>query len=115
MRRQLLFTCKYIATLLTNALVTNNCVFDHLITAVSNINTAACQGTGARKTVACYILDVTEKHRTHFNFKHFTAHRERNHTRLLAHMSVRLHVPLLKMSREAKVLTLIWAVTYPLC
>jgi hypothetical protein len=88
MTGQLLFSRWHIATLMTTALVRKNCAFEHLITTVSNLDSAACQRTGAGKTVALYILEVTNKHRTRFNLMQFTAHRERNHALLSVHTTV---------------------------
>ena len=79
--------------LITTALVRKDCAFEHPVTIVSNINSAACQKTEAGNTVASYILEVTKKkHVTYFNFMQFAAHRKRNHARLSVHMSICLHV-----------------------
>jgi len=45
---------------MTTGLVRKDCAFKHLITTVSNINSAACQKTEAGNTVVLYILEVTK-------------------------------------------------------
>jgi len=77
---------------MTTALVRKDCALEHLVTTVSNINSAACQNTEAGNTVALYILKVTKEHVRDFNFMQFTAHRKCNHARLSVHMPIRLHV-----------------------
>jgi hypothetical protein len=89
---QLFFTRWYTDTLRTTALVMKDCAFEHLVTTVSNINSAACQKTEAGNTVALYILEVTKEHVTDFNFMQFTAHRKCNRACLSVHMPIRLHV-----------------------
>jgi hypothetical protein len=77
---------------MTNAFVGKDCAFEHLVTIVSNINSAACQKTEAGNIVALYILEVTKQHVTDFNFMQFTARRKCNHARLSFHIPIRLHV-----------------------
>jgi hypothetical protein len=54
-KKQLFFTRWYTDTLMTTALVRKDCALEHLVTTVSNINSAACQNTEEGNTVALYI------------------------------------------------------------